>query len=137
MSVVRLPFDPDVVIPALLEATGAPGSASMPASRSASWTPRGSPDDDRAAAGRRLGRLPPCSCATCDGRLLGPLARHLGGDDPTLRASLAASRVAGMAFTRHVVGLPRLASASRDELVGALGPVLEHYLVGDWSPQPR
>ena len=37
-------------------------------------------------------------------RLLGPLARHLGGEDPTLRASLAASQFAGLAFSRHVVG---------------------------------
>ena len=68
-------------------------------------------------------------------RLLGPLAHHLGGDQPELRAALTAAQIAGMAFARHVVGVPRLADASPDELVAALGPVLEHYLTGDLSPR--
>jgi len=68
-------------------------------------------------------------------RLLGPLAHHLGGDQPDLRAALTAAQVAGLAFARHVVGVPRLAEATPEELVAAVGPVLEHYLVGDLSPK--
>ena len=55
-------------------------------------------------------------------RLLGPLARHLGGDQPELRAALTAAQIAGLAFARHVVGVPRLVDASREELVAAIGP---------------
>ncbi|HOB78929.1 MAG TPA: TetR family transcriptional regulator [Ornithinibacter sp.] len=138
VSVVELPFDPDVVIPALLGPgrTGvgfrlagfAIGIMDTPEARQTMTGLLRAAASEEAAAVLVRDLLME--------RLLGPLAHHLGGDDPTLRASLAASQVAGMAFTRHVVGLPRLATASRDELVGALGPVLEHYLVGDLSPPP-
>jgi AcrR family transcriptional regulator len=137
VSVVELPFDPDVVIPALLGpgrrvgfrlAGFAIGIMDTPEARQTMTGLLRAAASEEAAAVLVRDLLME--------RLLGPLAHHLGGDDPTLRASLAASQVAGMAFTRHVVGLPRLATASRDELVGALGPVLEHYLVGDLSPPP-
>jgi AcrR family transcriptional regulator len=61
-------------------------------------------------------------------RLLKPLARHVGGDDPELRASLLSSQVVGLAFTRHVVGVPALQAAERTRLVGLLGQVFNVYL---------
>ena len=63
-------------------------------------------------------------------RMLTPLARHVGGDDPELRASLLASQVVGLAFARHVVGIPALRSAERARLAGFLGQVFNVYLQG-------
>lgn len=63
-------------------------------------------------------------------RMLMPLARHVGGDDPELRASLISSQVVGLAFTRHVVGIPALQTAERTKLVGFLGQVFNVYLNG-------
>jgi AcrR family transcriptional regulator len=74
-------------------------------------------------------------------RILGPLAEHVGGPDPELRASLMGSQIVGLAMARHVVGLAPLASASREELVAALAPVFDHYLgaptSGAAQPQRR
>jgi AcrR family transcriptional regulator len=61
-------------------------------------------------------------------RMLTPLARHVGGDDPELRASLLASQVVGLTFVRHVVGIPALQDAQRERLVGFLGQVFNVYL---------
>jgi AcrR family transcriptional regulator len=61
-------------------------------------------------------------------RMLTPLARHVGGDDPELRASLLASQVVGLTFVRHVVGIPALQDAKRERLVGFLGQVFNVYL---------
>ena len=50
--------------------------------------------------------------------------------DPELRASLVASQLVGLAFTRYVVGLEPIANASVDELVAAIGPTVQRYLDG-------
>ncbi len=63
-------------------------------------------------------------------RMLTPIARRLGGEDPELRASLLGSQIAGLTFARHIVGLPRLVEASPEQLADALAPVFEHYLTG-------
>jgi AcrR family transcriptional regulator len=63
-------------------------------------------------------------------RILGPMAEHVGGSDPELRASLVGSQIVGLAMARHVVGLKPLASASRETLLAAIAPVFDHYLAG-------
>jgi AcrR family transcriptional regulator len=69
-------------------------------------------------------------------RMLLPMASHVGGDRPELRASMMASSLLGLMVVRHVVGIEPLARASREELIRALEPVFEHYLHGDWvTPQ--
>jgi AcrR family transcriptional regulator len=65
--------------------------------------------------------------------LLEPIVSHLGARHAPLRAALVMSQIAGVALARHVVGLEDLASASQDELVAALAPTLQRYLVGDIS----
>jgi AcrR family transcriptional regulator len=67
-------------------------------------------------------------------RLLLPLASRLGQDRPELRASLVGSQVVGLAMARHIVGIPALTTASRDQLIAALAPVLDHYLTGPIDP---
>ncbi len=138
VAVVELPFDPEQVMPALLapgrEGVGfrlagfAVGMLDTPeARRTMTGLLRAAASEEEAAERVRDLLME---------RLLGPLARHLGGDQPELRAALTAAQIAGLAFARHVVGVPRLVDASRDELVAAIGPVLEHYLTGDLSPKP-
>lgn len=61
-------------------------------------------------------------------RLLTPMARRLGGENPELRAALLGSQVAGLAMARHVVGLPVLAATPSEVLAAAMAPVVEHYL---------
>ena len=137
ITVVELPFDPEEVIPVLLapgrEGVGfrlaafGVGMLETPeARRTMIGLLRAAASEEEAAARVRDLLME---------RLLGPLARHLGGDQPELRAALTAAQIAGLAFARHVVGVPRLADATPDELVAALGPVLEHYLTGDLSPR--
>ena len=65
-------------------------------------------------------------------RILLPMAEHLGGTRPELRASLVATQIVGLLLVRHVVAIEPLAKASREELISALEPVFEHYLRGDW-----
>lgn len=50
------------------------------------------------------------------------------GPDGPRRLALAGSQMMGVLFGRTVLELPPLTSATLDELVGALGPVIQHYL---------
>ena len=65
-------------------------------------------------------------------RMLLPIARQLGGEQPELRASLMASSLVGVAVVRHIVRVEPLASASPEQLAAAIEPVFEHYLNGKW-----
>ena len=139
VEVVELPFDPEVAMAALLGpgpdgvghrlASFAVGMLETPsARRTMTGLLRAAASEEEAAV--RVRDL-------LVSRLLTPLARHIGGDQPELRASLTGAQIAGLAFTRHIVGLPRLAEASPEELVAAVGPVLQHYLTGSLSPDQR
>lgn len=63
-------------------------------------------------------------------QVLGPVARHVSGDDAALRVAMAGSQIVGFVFARYVVGVGPLVGASRAELVQLLAPTLERYLVG-------
>jgi Tetracyclin repressor-like, C-terminal domain len=65
-------------------------------------------------------------------RMLLPMAQHVGGARPELRASLMAASLVGVVMVRHVVRIEPLAQASREQLIQAIVPVFEHYLHGDW-----
>jgi AcrR family transcriptional regulator len=58
------------------------------------------------------------------------IASSIGGDDAELRAGLAASQVVGLIIARYVLAIEPLASASVDELVERVGPVIQWHLVG-------
>ena len=51
--------------------------------------------------------------------------------DAELRASLVASQVVGLGFTRSVLQLEPIAKASVDDLARAIGPTIQRYLTGD------
>jgi AcrR family transcriptional regulator len=138
VAVAELPFDPETVFAALL----APGEAGVgrrvaeflvdlletpQARNTVTGLVRSAASEETAAEMLR---------ALVTERLLGPLARRVGGSDPELRASLLGSQVVGLTFARYVVGLPALVEADRDQLVAALAPVLDHYLTGSLAPGP-
>lgn len=136
VAVVELPFDPEEVMAGVLGpgtdgvghrlATFAVGMLETPeARRTMTGLLRAAASEEEAAL-----RVRDLLVA----RLLTPLAHHIGGDRPDLRAALTGAQMAGLVVARHIVGLPRLAEATPEELVAAVGPVLQHYLAGDLSP---
>ena len=50
------------------------------------------------------------------------------------RATLVASQVVGLGFTRHLLRLEPIASAGVEDLVAAIGPAVQRYLTGDITP---
>jgi AcrR family transcriptional regulator len=62
-------------------------------------------------------------------------AAGLGEDaEGRYRAALVASQVIGLGFTRFLLRLEPIASASIEDLVAAVGPVVQRYLTGDMNP---
>jgi AcrR family transcriptional regulator len=47
-----------------------------------------------------------------------------------LRASAAIAQMVGVALLRHVLEVPPLSTATEDEIVDLVGPVVQHYLDG-------
>jgi AcrR family transcriptional regulator len=62
--------------------------------------------------------------------LLPRIAAELDAPDAELRASLAASQIAGLIIARYVVGLPAMRDAAVDDLVERIGPTVQRYLFG-------
>jgi AcrR family transcriptional regulator len=65
--------------------------------------------------------------------ILGPVASVAGGADPgtaAFRASMVASQMLGLAVARYVLKFGPVASASQEELVAAIGPTIDRYLLG-------
>jgi AcrR family transcriptional regulator len=130
VAVVELPFDPEPTFDALLGAGGANLGARLAdfilgmlereeTRRTITGIIRAAASEEEAAARIR---------DMLASRLLTPLARNVGADDPELRASLVASQVVGLTFARHVVGIPALQTADRDRLVQLLGRAFDVYL---------
>lgn len=80
----------------------------------------------RTAIGNKL--TTPLLAGFLSRELISRLAHTAGGDDAELRATLAASQIAGMLIARYVLRLPALADASIDELVERIGPTVQRYL---------
>jgi AcrR family transcriptional regulator len=137
VAVVELPFDPEPTFDALLSGgyagVGARlaefvlGMLDRPETRSTILgVIRAAASED--AAAEQIRQL----LAT---RLLGPLARRVGADQPDLRAALVASQVVGLTFARHVVGFPALVEADRAALAGLLSKVFDVYLLDRGQPK--
>jgi len=60
---------------------------------------------------------------------------HLGVDehDRLVRSGLISSQIIGLAMMRYVWKIEPVASMTDDEIVGAVGPSLQHYIQGDIS----
>jgi AcrR family transcriptional regulator len=138
ISVVELPFEPEDVLTAVLDA-GADHAGERLASFALTilQTPaarqtmtgllRAAASEDEAA---QLVR------DLLTERILTPIARRVGGDRPELRASLIGSLMAGVMMARHVIGLRALAEADPETIAAAIAPVLQHYLTGDLGALP-
>lgn len=61
----------------------------------------------------------------------GMIGNALRDDHRDLRAALVLAQVQGILLHRYVLLLPPLATASPEEIVGTVGPVLQHYITGD------
>jgi len=69
-------------------------------------------------------------------RVFGPITQALGVADGELRATLVGSQFIGLAMMRYVTRIEPIASASVDQLVAAVGPTVQRYLIGDLGPAP-
>ncbi len=132
ISVIDVPFDPDALAEGVL--SDGPERAGH---RLAELTIRTLDDPDsrqsmtsllRAAASEDEAAFLVRRILT--DRMLTPLARILGGDRPELRAGLIGVQLTGYLFARYVVELPGISDATAEELADAIGPVMQHYLVG-------
>ena len=68
-----------------------------------------------------------------DRKIFGPVTRELALPDGELRATLVGSQLIGLAMMRYVTRIEPLASASKDDLVAAIGPSIQRYLTGTFS----
>ncbi len=62
--------------------------------------------------------------------VLTPVARAVSDDDVDQRASFAAAQVIGLVMARYATRIEPLASASTDEVVAQIGPVMQWLLLG-------
>lgn len=63
--------------------------------------------------------------------IFGRIVTAIGGPDPELRASLAASQMVGLIMARYVVKLEPLASADPEDFIPLVAPALQWYLAGE------
>ncbi len=68
--------------------------------------------------------------------VLGRVVRTVAPDCAELRASLAASQIAGLGMVRYVLRLEPLASADHETVAAAIAPNLQRYLTGDLGLPP-
>jgi AcrR family transcriptional regulator len=69
-------------------------------------------------------------------RVFGPITQTLGAPGAEFRATLMGSQFIGLAMMRYIARIEPLASASVDEIVGAIGPTMQRYLTGDLGGGP-
>ena len=62
--------------------------------------------------------------------ILASVQRVVARDAAPLRAALIGSQIGGLLLGRYVVRIPALRDASAATLAAAIGPVVQHYLVG-------
>jgi AcrR family transcriptional regulator len=62
--------------------------------------------------------------------ILTAVARVVADDHRPLRAALVGTQMGGLLLGRYVLGLPAVREATVEDLVVAIGPVLQHYLTG-------
>lgn len=67
--------------------------------------------------------------------VFGRIAASTGAPDAQLRGSLAASQMLGLAVLRYVLKAPSIVTASPEDLVERLGPVMQLHLVDSDAAQ--
>ena len=66
--------------------------------------------------------------------ILAALGDVLADDRRELRTALIGSHIGGLMLARYILRVPGAAAASPEDLVRAVGPVVQHYLAGDIGP---
>ncbi|GAA4854365.1 MULTISPECIES: TetR family transcriptional regulator [Saccharopolyspora] len=136
-AAIALPFDPAVVIPALLEGDPERLGERMVRRFLAVW--------DDAGGGEFVALVRSIATHETAVTMLKEListavfarvTEALGSDRPALRASLCGTQIVGLGLVRYVVRLEPLASAEHDVVVAAIAPNLQRYLTGDLSDVP-
>ena len=131
-AAMRLPMDPAVAIPALLQ----PGRAGL-GERMVRYFMTVCESGGEASPFLALLRgavSHPASAAMLrefiTRAVVGRVARALGTPDAELRATLVGSQMVGLAMVRYVIRVEPLASADHDEVVAAVAPTVQRYLTG-------
>jgi Tetracyclin repressor-like, C-terminal domain len=131
VEVVRLPFDPAVVVPTVLG--GEPAGVGERFARFVVGVL-----DDPDARRPLIGLVRAASTEPEAARMVRELITReviarivdaLGSDDAELRAGLVASQVVGLLTARHIVGVEPLASVPGEAVAAAIAPNLQRYLV--------
>jgi len=68
--------------------------------------------------------------------ILTAVARVVADDDRPLRAALVGTQMGGLLLGRYLLGIPAVRDATPEQLVVAIGPVVQHYLTGPISGRP-
>jgi AcrR family transcriptional regulator len=66
--------------------------------------------------------------------ILAALGDVLADDRRELRAALIGSHIGGLMLARYILKVPGAAAAGPEDLVQAVGPVIQRYLTGDIGP---
>lgn len=132
VAVIELPFDPAIILPAILE-----GERSQAGERLVRFVLAAL---DQPEAGARFTAMIRSATSEPEAarllrelvttRLMAPIAEGLEADDAPLRAALAGSQIVGLVMARQIVGFAALAEADPETLVSALAPTLQRYLTG-------
>jgi len=69
-------------------------------------------------------------------RIFGPVTQTLGVPDADLRATLVGSQLIGLAMMRYIIHIEPLASANVDQIVAAMGPTIQRYLMEPLDAKP-
>ena len=64
-------------------------------------------------------------------QIIGPIAQALAMPNAELRANLVGSQIMGLMMVRFITKLEPLASATVDDVVAAVAPTIQRYLVGE------
>ena len=132
LDVIELPFEPDEVLPAVLE-----GPRDELGTRIATFVLGVLETQD--GRQRVVGLIRAASAEPEAARLIRelltrelmlPLARAAGTSDPEYRAGLAMSQVVGLVVARYIVGIEPLASAPVDQVVRDVARTIQTHLTG-------
>jgi AcrR family transcriptional regulator len=135
LSVVELPFEPDIVLPSLVA-----GDRAQVGERLARFIVSVLEDPD--ARSRITGMVRAAATEPAAARMLRelltrrvfvPLADALGVDDARLRANLVGSQIVGLVMARYIVAVEPLGTLPTEDVVRAIAPTLQRYLTGSLS----
>ncbi|MFI5957134.1 TetR family transcriptional regulator [Cryptosporangium sp. NPDC051539] len=130
VATTELPFDPAVVIPALIE-PGLDGLGERIVRMLLSVWDTAGPYNPfiallRSAVTHEKAAAMFREYATQ--AIFGRIVQAIDADRPELRTAMVASQMAGLVMTRYLIKLPAMVEAAPDELVAGIGATVQRYL---------